>query len=370
MMAQSRYEPVHNHPEAEEVLRFSSDQEPGLRRVRRGKGFAYFDSAGSLVTDPEVKTAIRLLAIPPAWRDVWICADRKGHIQATGRDARGRKQYLYHSAWTEERSHTKFRELASFARVLPDLRRAVDRDLSRPGLPRRKVLALVVKLMEETMARVGNPEYAQRNKTYGLTTLRDGHLDESCSPLCLRFPAKGGRERQVRVASRKLAALVRRCQELPGQHLFAYEDGQGVHAVGSRDVNEYLREVGGPSVTAKVFRTWGATVLAARELSAMEPPASLADGKRKVAAAMRKVASRLGNTPAVARASYVHPAVVSAFLHGRLCVNANAMYAHDNAGLLPAEVAVTSLLEARKDRRNEADAQGGESCPMQSGKEP
>ncbi len=368
-MARSRHTPERNSPDTADGLRFSSDLEPGLRRVRKGKGFAYLDSAGRLVTDPEVKAAVRALAIPPAWTGVWICADRRGHIQATGRDARGRKQYLYHPAWTQERSRGKFGELEAFASALLDMRRAVDRDLSLPGLPRRKVLALVVRLMEETLVRVGNPEYARINRTFGLTTLRDDHLDESCSPLCLRFPAKGGRERQVRVPSRRLAALVRRCQDLPGQHLFAYEDGQGVHAVDSRDVNEYLREIGGPGVTAKVFRTWGATVLAARELAALGPPTGQADGKRKLAAAMRKVAARLGNTPAVARASYVHPAVVSAFLYGRLCVNADAMYDRGNAGLRPVEQAVVRLL-ADEARRNDTDAPGGQPCPMPSGKEP
>lgn len=368
-MSLSRHDPERKQPEAAEGLRFSSDQEPGLRRVRRGKGFAYYDSAGGLVTDREVRAAIRALVIPPAWIDVWICADRGGHIQATGRDARGRKQYLYHPAWTEERSRSKFGDLEAFARALPDMRRAVDRALSLSGLPRSKVLALVIRLMEETMIRVGNPEYARINRTFGLTTLRDDHLDESCSPLCLRFPAKGGREAQVRVPSRRLAALVRRCQELPGQHLFAYEDGQGVHAVDSRDVNEYLREIGGPGVTAKVFRTWGATVLAARELAALGPPAGQADGKRKLAAAMRRVAARLGNTPAIARASYVHPAIVTAFLQGRLCVNAEAMYDRGNAGLRPVEQAVVRLL-ADEARRNDTDAPGGQPCPMPFGKEP
>jgi DNA topoisomerase-1 len=295
-----------------------SDSGPGIRR-RTGKRFGYVDVEGRAIRDARILGRIKALAIPPAWTDVWICPSPRGHIQATGRDAKGRKQYRYHPRWREVRDETKYGRLRAFGQELPRLRRRVEEDLARPGLPREKVLASVVRLLETTLIRVGNEEYARHNESYGLTTLRDDHVEIVGSEVTFSFRGKSGKEHTVGVRDRKLAAIVKRCRDLPGQDLFQYRDADGrQHVVGSADVNVYLREVMGQEFTAKDFRTWAGTVFAAEELTRCEPAATEVDRRRNVAAAIQAVAERLGNTPAICRRCYVHPVVVESYLDGSL----------------------------------------------------
>ena len=300
-------------------LTFSSDATPGIRRRRSGRGFSYRDPDGNTVTDGDVLARIRKLAIPPAWTDVWICTDPGGHLQATGRDARGRKQYRYHAAWTERRGAEKFQGLTEFGRALPALREAVDRDLARPGLGRDRVVAMVVRLLGLTLIRVGNREYARVNGSYGLTTLLDQHVAAVRGRLRFQFRAKGGIDRDIRLSSRRLCALVRRCQELPGQTLFQYREEDGsIAPVTSAMVNAYLRERTGSDFTAKHVRTWAATVMAFSRLARSERPDSQAGRRRVVSAVLKEVSGYLGNTPTVCRQSYVHPAVLEAYEAGGL----------------------------------------------------
>jgi DNA topoisomerase-1 len=299
-------------------LRHASDRRPGITRRRSGRGFAYRDPDGRTVRDPEVLARIRSLAVPPAWTDVWICPAPNGFLQATGRDARGRKQYRYHKRYRNRREAAKYERLIAFASALPKIRAKVDEDLARPGLDRDKVLAAIVKLLELTLIRVGNDEYARLNRSFGLTTLRDRHASVRGTSLRFRFRGKSGRLHEVGLRDRRLAAIVRRCQDLPGQELFQYvgDDGEPVD-IASDDVNEYLRAIA-PDVTAKDFRTWAGTVLAYRALRALDPPESDRQATRNVVAAIRETADLLGNTPAVCRKAYVHPVVVEAYLDGRL----------------------------------------------------
>jgi DNA topoisomerase-1 len=300
-------------------LRYASDDRPGWTRRRAGRGFSYRDEDGRPIRDRPTLERIRALAIPPAWTDVWICPWPNGHIQATGRDARGRKQYRYHPRWHRRRDVHKFDRMVAFARALGPIRERCDRDLARPGLPRDKVLAAIVRLLELTLIRVGNDEYARLNRSFGLTTIRGRHARVDGSTIRFRFRGKSGRAHEVDLADRRLATVVRRCQELPGQELFAYVDrGGAVHDVTSDDVNRYLRDASGGDFTAKDFRTWAGTVLAYRALRAAEPADGDAAARRVVTGAVRDAAERLGNTPAVARRSYVHPAVVDAYLEGSL----------------------------------------------------
>lgn len=300
-------------------LRHVSDQDPGIRRVLRRGRAVYLDPDGDPVTDEEVLTRIRAIAVPPAWTDVWICRDAGGHLQAVGRDARGRKQYRYHAAFLRLRDADKYGRLLRFARRLPRIREAVDRDLRRPGMPRERVLALVVRLLELTHMRVGNEEYARLNRSYGLTTLRDRHATVAGSAVRLRFTGKSGKRHEVGVRDRRLARLVRRIQELPGQHLFEYVADDGIaRPVRSEDVNAYLREIAGVEVSAKDFRTWAATVLAFRALRDAPGTPREAEARRRIKAAIEQVAERLGNTGTVCRASYVHPVVVDSWLSGEL----------------------------------------------------
>ena len=298
-------------------LRYGTDEGPGIRRVRRGRGFRYVDTEGRPITDDEDLARIRKLAIPPAWTDVWICPDPNGHLQATGRDARGRKQYRYHARWRARRDEVKFDRLIDFAEALPRIRRRTDRDLERPGLPREKVIAGVVRLLELTLIRVGNDEYARLNRSFGLTTMHDRHARATGSTVLFRFRGKSGHQHEVTIRDRRLARLVRRCQELPGQELFEYvgEDGE-VRDVRSEDVNDYLRETAGIDITAKDFRTWAGTVSAYRALQGQEVPVNPRAARRTIVQAMRETAERLGNTPAVARQAYVHPAVIDAYTNG------------------------------------------------------
>jgi DNA topoisomerase-1 len=296
-------------------LRYVSDEWPGIRRERRGSGFIYLDASGSFIRDPATIERIRSLVIPPAWRDVWICPHPSGHIQATGRDDRGRKQYIYHPRWRAVRDEAKFLHLAAFGAALPRIRRRVSRDLKLPGIPRAKVLATLVRLLETTLIRIGNDEYARTNGSFGLTTLRNQHVEVHGSRIRFRFRGKSGKLHEIDVADPRLARLVKRCQELPGQELFQYLDEQGQpHAVDSADVNDYLREITGEDFTAKDFRTWAATLLAAEALRSEHSPTSAAAAQRAIAQMVKSVASRLGNTATICRKCYIHPAVIDDFL--------------------------------------------------------
>jgi DNA topoisomerase-1 len=300
-------------------LRYTTDARPGITRHRSGKGFSYRDTQGATIRDRAVLDRIRGIVIPPAWTDVWICPWPNGHLQATGRDARGRKQYRYHPRWSKERGTENFARMIAFAKALPRIRRRVERDLAKRGLPREKVLAAVVRLLELTLIRVGNDEYARLNRSFGLTTMRGRHATIEGSRVRFRFRGKGGAVHEVGLRDRRLASIIRRCQELPGQDLFQYlDEGGEVRDVASEDVNDYLREASGGDFTAKDFRTWAGTLLAYRALRALQPEDHGPAAKRNVVQAMRLTAERLGNTPAVARGSYVHPAVLEAYIDGTL----------------------------------------------------
>jgi DNA topoisomerase-1 len=334
-------------------LRYSTDARPGITRRRRGRGFSYADAAGQPVRDETRLRRIRALAIPPAWTDVWICPDPVGHLQATGRDARGRKQYRYHARWHADRGADKFSRMLAFAAALPRIRQRCDEDLARPGVPREKVLATVVRLLELTLIRVGNDEYARQNRSFGLTTLRDRHARIEGTSIRFRFRGKSGQVHDVGLRDRRLAGIVKRCQELPGQELFQYVDDEGeVRDVTSDDVNAYLEAAAGERFTAKDFRTWAGTVLAYRALRALDPADGETAARRGVVAAMRRTADRLGNTPAVARGSYVHPAVLEAYLDGSLrgaLVEAAEAQDEPPPGADPAEErAVIALLRQRQ----------------------
>src|SRR5881396_2020055 len=265
-------------------LRYVSDARPGIQRIRVGRGFKYSSADGTEVTDPQALQRIRSIAIPPAWMDVWICPTATGHIQAVGRDARGRKQYRYHSRWREVRDQTKYARLIEFGRALPRIRKRVEQDLGRAGLPREKVLAAVLRLLETTLIRVGNEEYARHNHSYGLTTLRSQHVTIDGTRLRFEFRGKGGKRHAVALTDRRLARVVRRCQELPGHELFQYLDDEGNRqSIDSADVNAYLREIGGDDFTAKDFRTWGGTVLAAFALAAEAASGENGNLKRQLA---------------------------------------------------------------------------------------
>ena len=321
-------------------LFYVRDTTPGMRRQRCGRAFRYLRSDGSPVRDPKVLARIRALAIPPAWREVWICERDDGHLQATGRDARGRKQYRYHARWRELRDETKYGRLVPFARALPRIRRRVARDLARPGLPREKVLATVVRLLETTRMRIGNEEYARENASFGLTTLRERQVQVRGESLHFRFRGKSGVEHAVELADRRLAAIVRRMQDLPGEELFCYVDEAGdVRRIQSDDVNAYLREISGAEFTSKDFRTWAGTVLAARALRPLCSFSSQAQARRNVVQAIEAVARALGNTKAVCRKCYVHPAIIDAYLEGRLAARWQAR---------SEEKALAALLTTRK----------------------
>jgi len=300
-------------------LRYTDPERPGLSRRRSGRGFAYRAPDGSAVTDPGELRRIRRLAIPPAWTDVWISPSPNDHLQATGRDARGRKQYRYHERWRQVRDQTKYARLLDFGAALPRIRARTDADLGSPGLTRERVLAAIVRLLESTHIRIGNDEYARMNRSFGLTTMRDAHVAVTGSRIRFRFRGKSGVPHDVDISDRRLARIVERLDELPGQHLFQYLDESGEpRPIDSDDVNAYLREAAGEDFTAKDFRTWAGTILAARELAAFEPHASETEAKRDLVAAIDVVARRLGNTRAICRRCYVHPAIVAAYFDGSL----------------------------------------------------
>lgn len=300
-------------------LRYVSDDMPGIHRRRRGRGFSYTGPDGEPIRDEQTLARIRSLAIPPAWDDVWICTRPNGHLQATGRDAKGRKQYRYHPRWREVRDEAKFDRVVPFSQALPRIREAVAEHLALPGLPREKVLATIVVLLEKSLIRVGNDEYATENGSYGLTTLRNRHVDITGSRIRFSFRGKSGQHHDVGVSDRRVASIVKRLRELPGQELFQYLDDDGERrSVSSDDVNDYLRDLAGEEFTAKDFRTWGGTMLAARALVAAGPFDSESQARHNVVAAMIDVAEQLGNTPTVCRNCYVHPAVIDAYLAGTL----------------------------------------------------
>jgi DNA topoisomerase I len=300
-------------------LRYVSDAQPGIRRKKSGKGFRYLDDEGKPVRNGDTLKRIRSLVIPPAWTDVWICADPRGHLQATGRDARGRKQSRYHPRWRAVRDETKFERMLLFGTALRGIRARVEEDLAQPGLPRNKILATIVGLMERTLIRVGNEEYARENKSYGLTTMRTKHVQVTGSTVTFRFRGKSGKLHTVGVEDRRLARIVRQCQDLPGHELFEYLDESGeTRKIDSADVNDYLRAISGEDFTAKDFRTWAGTVLASVALREFEESKSETQAKKNVVEAIKAVAQRLGNTPAVCRKCYVHPAVLECYLAGNL----------------------------------------------------
>jgi DNA topoisomerase-1 len=298
-------------------LTYVTDAVPGIRRKGSGRGFAYYDVDGSLIRDRPVIRRIRKLAIPPAWTEVWICPDPNGHIQATARDAKGRKQYRYHPLFRAARDETKFGRMLRFSEILPGLRDRLEHDMARPGLPRHKVLATLVRLLEQTHIRVGNDEYARQNRSYGLTTLRRRHVAIRGDTLRFEFRGKSGVPHSVRFTDRRIARIVQRCIELPGADLFQYLDGDGRReTVTSADLNEYLREITGLDTSAKDFRTWAGTMLAARALREVGPAANEREARRNVNRALDQVARRLGNTRAVCRKYYVHPAILQAYMAG------------------------------------------------------
>lgn len=328
-------------PEVPPGLTWCGDQSPGLSRRRSGSGFSIRDADGKVVRDPAVLNRVRKLAIPPAWTDVWICTDAKGHIQATGRDVKGRKQYRYHDDWSRHRSENKFDRLPAFARALPKLRARVETDLASRGPNRDKVLATAVRLLEITLIRVGNQQYARANRSYGLTTLHKRHLEVDGAGLSFAFRGKSGVDHKVSVRDRRLATVVRGLRDLPGQHIFKYRDAEGLlHPVTSDDVNAYIRDAMGDQFSAKDFRTWAGTVSAARALRDMEPPTSPTDAKRRITVCVKAVAGLLGNTPTVCRSSYVHPVVLELYENGEL---ANALPGPDTKGF---EAALMKLLKA------------------------
>jgi DNA topoisomerase-1 len=327
-------------------LRYIRSAAAGITRRRHGRRFVYVEPGNRRVTDPDELERIRRLVVPPAWREVWICPDPRGHLQATGRDARGRKQYRYHARWRAVRDETKYDRMVGFGEALPRLREQVERDLALAGLPRARVLATVVRLLDRSFIRVGNEEYARHNKSYGLTTLRDDHVDVSGSRVRFEFPGKGGKGVSVELDDRRVARVLRRCQDLPGQDLFQCVDEAGNRqAVGSADVNEYLRQATGQDFTAKDFRTWGASVLAATALRAAGLGRSAAAAKRMVADACRRVADRLGNTPAICRKSYIHPGVIDAYLQGVL-VRSAVLRVRAQPGLSVEEAFLLAFLRA------------------------
>ena len=301
-------------------LIYVHDTDPGIHRRKTGKGFTYVDPEGRKIDDARSEDRIAKLVIPPAWTDVWICPDPRGHIQATGRDQRGRKQYIYHPKWRAHRDESKYGRMAEFGRALPRLRAQVERDLARHGLPREKVLAAVVRIMEETSIRVGNDEYAQANKSFGLTTLRKRHVAQlNGAGAVFEFRGKSGKDHRTGIHDRRLASVLRRCEELPGQRLFQFVDHDGHrHAINSHDVNDYIREATGGPFTAKDFRTWSGTLHCALALAQAGPAENDGQAKRIVAACVKQVAGVLGNTPAVCRSSYIHPTVFEHYASGAL----------------------------------------------------
>jgi DNA topoisomerase-1 len=333
-------------------LRYVSDDVPGITRKPAKNGFRYYDADGMPIRDEDTLARIKSLAIPPAWTDVWICPRNNGHIQATGRDAKKRKQYRYHPRWRSVRDEAKYGRMLSFGKALPTIRKKVERALGLPGLPREKVLATVVYLLQATMMRIGNEEYARHNKSFGLTTLRDRHVRIDGSEVEFHFRGKSGVRHSIKVDDPRLARIIKRSRDLPGQELFQYIDDDGEQrTVGSADVNEYLREITGEDYTAKDFRTWSGTILAAMALQEFQKFDSEAQAKKNIVRAIESVAEKLGNTPSICRKCYVHPAILDAYLDGTMLQalqrRAQEELVNDIHALRPEEAAVLALLQQR-----------------------
>lgn len=333
-------------------LRYVRDEQPGISRRKCGDGFAYIAADGKIIRNATVLDRIRALAVPPAWTNVWICTDPRGHLQATGRDAKGRKQHRYHAAWRAHRDETKFDRLQAFADVLPLIRRRTNADLAQQGLPRTKVLATIVQLLEKSLIRVGNEEYARHNQSFGLTTLRARHVRVNGDTLRFQFRGKSGVRHSVKVNDRRLARVVKHCRDLPGQELFQYIDEAGeAQVVDSGDINGYLKEITGQDFTAKDFRTWSGTVLAATALREVPPQETKRETERCVNVAIEAVAGMLGNTPSVCRKSYVHPGVVDSYRDGSMAtVFGRKTRSSARAGLRADEIALLALLKYLQSR--------------------
>jgi DNA topoisomerase I len=338
-------------PQAQKIgLAYVTSDSPGITRRRSGRGFGYRRPDGKPLRDKPALARIKSLAIPPAWSDVWICPDEDGHLQATGRDARGRKQHRYHPRFREVREAAKFDKLTEFAKALPALRARINADMAKRGLPRDKVLATIAHLLDTTLIRVGNDEYAKTNKSYGLTTLKDQHATVQGDKLRFVFTGKSGKSWKLTVKDRRVAKVVKAVQELPGQRLFQYLDEEGApQSVSSTDVNAYLREIADTDITAKDFRTWGGTVLAAAELSRLGAFDTQTLGKANVKAAIETVAMSLGNTPTICRKCYVHPAVLETYLAGDFKLGRSK-----RAGLATHEAATLAFLDRQRPRRRSA----------------
>ena len=333
-------------------LRYVSDTVPGIARRTEAKGFRYVDASGEPIEDEAILTRVRALVIPPAWTDVWICKHDNGHLQATGRDARGRKQYRYHARWRNLRDEVKYERMISFGQALPAIRRQVDADLKLPGLPREKVLATIVFLLQATMMRIGNEQYARTNKSFGLTTLRARHVRVDGKAVQFRFRGKSGVFHDVTVEDKRMARIIGRIRDLPGQELFQYVDDAGErHTVDSADVNDYLRNISGEDYTAKDFRTWSGTMLAALALREFEKFDSDTQAKKNIVRAIESVAEKLGNTPSICRKCYVHPAIIESYLDGTILealrVRTEQEMVDELHALQPEEAAVVALLQAR-----------------------
>ena len=378
-LLERRNELVHSSAKAEVVvdpkdaatsagLRYVSDSRPGIRRKRAGTGFTYLDANGATLKDAANLRRIKSLAVPPAWTDVWICPFENGHIQAVGRDAKGRKQYRYHARFRKIRESTKYEHLTAFADALPKIRKTVRRHLARRGLPREKVLATIVHLLETTLIRVGNSDYAKQNNSYGLTTLKNRHVAVKRDEIRFRFTGKSGKQWMLRLQDRRIAKIIRACQDLPGQDLLQYVDEHGeVQQITSNDVNDYLKTISGQDITAKDFRTWAGTVLAAMALSEMQSFDSEAQAKRNVRAAIEKVSARLGNTPTICRKCYIHPEILTQYLGGDLMLSiqseVESELREDLPGLRPEEAAVLAILRVRLGREVSRMKRGGAAKP-------
>jgi DNA topoisomerase-1 len=333
-------------------LLYVTDDKPGITRLKRGNGFRYVQPNGLPITETKTLERIARLAIPPAYSDVWICPRANGHIQATGRDAKGRKQYRYHEKFRSVRDNTKYEHMLEFAAALPAVRSKVDEHLAMRGLPREKVLATIVRLLETTMIRVGNADYAKQNQSFGLTTLRNRHVDIEGGQLRFQFKGKSGKQWRLQLKDRRIAKIVKACQELPGQHLFQYLDTDGVQReVTSSDINSYLKEVSGAEITAKDFRTWSGTVMAALALSECDKFDSEADAKRNIRSAIESVSARLGNTPTICRKCYIHPEIFNSYLSDSLALDIPEEGERESQGdlarLNPEEAAVLLFLQRR-----------------------
>jgi DNA topoisomerase I len=330
-------------------LKYVSDNKPGIIRKKRGKGFIYFNGKGEQVKNEQVLNRIKSLVIPPAWTDVWITTSPNGHIQATGRDARGRKQYIYHPEWDTIRNQTKFSRMIGFGKILPVIRKRIDEDLGLRGLPREKVLAVILSLLDKTYIRVGNEEYAKSNKSFGLTTLRNKHISIEGSRVRFLFKGKSGKIWQVQLKDRRIARLIKQCQELPGQEVFSYIDEEGnQQTVDSGDVNSYLKEISGEDFTAKDFRTWNGTVIAAIELYNLGPSLGVKEEKRKIALAVKKVSTELINTPSICRKYYIHPDILTSYADRTLLKVMDKYFRRNHTpsnGLNPEEKGVLEILE-------------------------